>query len=218
MLEFLTEYTYPAGPLSAAARELNLWRKRSEEGLIEEAMLAIRQCWTTETFDKPGQDKVDRIVSHFEGLILTSSTNFAGSTTTFPETVNQVMDRLVRHMGTIQNGGPPPRMSTERKLQQFFAAHYRSESGELCCEVLGVTRTIADGNSIARAKPRSGAEPEFLGSSLFLLRSGVSRLSYSSQLCRLGPSWRLLPLLSDRRRGPFKLRYTACDLVLAALS
>ncbi len=68
--------------------------------MIGEAMSVVRQCWTKETFDKTGIEKLDRIVFHFEGSILKTVTTLPDSTTmTYIETINQVVDRPLRHLG-----------------------------------------------------------------------------------------------------------------------
>ncbi len=123
MLDFLSDHrNFPDGPLQQDAKHRLSWKTQIESGELQEAMSCVRQCWVTPTFDKPGTEKKDRIVYSYEGMILMKQ---PGSETFTASTVNQIVDRLLRALGSVQKCGPPPPMQAERKLAKFFKSQYR---------------------------------------------------------------------------------------------
>jgi len=110
LLEFLTMAEMPPQfqPEQKALRE---WLETLNKGALEEALSLVRYCWTTTAFDKENQVQQDRVAFHFEGCLLLNPTTV--------QPVNQVVDRLMRQLGSQQKGGAPPPMSAERKLRTF---------------------------------------------------------------------------------------------------
>ena len=107
MIDYLADHkNFPDGPLQQDAKDLYSWKLQLEAGEIQEAMSCIRQCWVNPTFDKPGEEQIDRIVFSYEGMILT---------------------KLPGALGSVQKCGPPPPMQAERKLAKFFKSQYRAK-------------------------------------------------------------------------------------------
>ena len=81
------------------------YRADIESGLLQDAMLCVRQAWNTQCYTKEGQLPPDRLVVYtFEGTLMIQRAD----STWRPVPVNQAIDTLLRHLGATQKVGPPP--------------------------------------------------------------------------------------------------------------
>jgi len=113
LLDFLATAEVPES-LKPDQAALAQWLRDIQAGSLEEAMSAIRHCWTATTFDRDGEEPMDRISFNIEGFIITMVGQVPKA---LP--VNQLVDRLLRAAGSVQKSGPPPAMKAERQLKAF---------------------------------------------------------------------------------------------------
>lgn len=92
-----------------------------ESGLLQDAMLCVRQAWNTQCYTKEGQLPLDKLVYTFEGTLMIQRAD----STWRPMPVNQAIDTLLRHLGATQKVGSPPPLHAERKLKKLMTTLFK---------------------------------------------------------------------------------------------